>query len=60
MQFKGKLMNQTWENGKNPNFGPDFGLFGPNLGPPNLFVGFTSTSSYTLFQAIILCNLKEN
>ena len=32
MQFKEKLMNQTWQNGKKPNFGPDFGLFGPNLG----------------------------
>ena len=20
-------MNQTWANGKKPNFGPDFGLF---------------------------------
>ena len=27
MQFKGKLLNQTWENDKKkPNFGPDFGL----------------------------------
>ena len=25
-------MNQTWENGKNPNFGPNFGTFVPNLG----------------------------
>ena len=33
MQFLGKLMNQTSENGKKPNFGPDFGLFGPKLGP---------------------------
>ena len=33
MQLTGKLMNQTWENGEKPNFGPDFGLFGPNLGP---------------------------
>ena len=32
MQFQGKLMNQTWENGKNPNFGPNFGTFVPNLG----------------------------
>ena len=28
-------MNQTWENGKYPNFGPNFGPFGPNLGPQN-------------------------
>ena len=33
MQFQGKLMNQTWENGKKPSFGPDFSPSGPNLGP---------------------------
>ena len=33
-QFKEKLMNQTWENSKKSNPGPDFGLFGPNLCPP--------------------------
>ena len=32
--FKGKLMNQTWENVKKPNFRPDFGLFDPNLLSP--------------------------
>ena len=32
MQFQGKLMNQTWENGKKPGFGPDFDAFGQNLG----------------------------
>ena len=31
VQFQGKLMNQIWENGKNPSFGPDFGPFGPNF-----------------------------
>ena len=60
MQFKGKLMNQIWENGKKLNFGPDFGLFDPNLDPSFFFSGFTSTNSYILFQAIILCNSKEN
>ena len=25
-------MNQTWENGKKPSFGPNFGPFDPNLG----------------------------
>ena len=54
-----------------PNSGPDFYLFDPNLGPilagygPNLvpknfFVGFTSTRSYGLLQAIIVCNFKGN
>ena len=51
-------MNQTCENAKKPNFGPDFDPFHPNLGPKLFFVSFTSTSSYKLFQAIILCNLK--
>ena len=45
MQYKGKLMNQTWENGLKPNFGPNCGLFGPNLGHKIFFAGFTSTSS---------------
>ena len=30
LQFYGKLMNQTSENGKKSSFGPDFRLFGPN------------------------------
>ena len=33
-QFKGKLMKQTWENGKTPNFVPDFGPFFPKFAPP--------------------------
>ena len=32
IQCQGKLMNQTWKNSKNPNCGPDFVPFGPNLG----------------------------
>ena len=38
-------MNRTWENGKKPNFGPDFGLPGPNLDPQNFLATFISTSS---------------
>ena len=108
-------MNQTWENGKKANSGPDFGPFWPKFGPqrhfswillpldvrnccnlslyaisrktnelnlikwqktwfwpwfwpifaqiwsPKFFlVGFTSTRCYKLFQAIIVCYLKEN
>ena len=33
-------MDQTSQNIKKPNFGPDFGLFGPNLGPQNFFGEF--------------------
>ena len=35
IQFQGKLMNQTSENDKKPSFRPNFGPFGPNLGPQN-------------------------
>ena len=59
MQFKGKLIKQTWENGKKANFEPDFGPFWPNLGPKIFFVGFISTRCYILLKAII-CNFKEN
>ena len=38
-------MNETWENGKKPNFGLDFGLFSQNLGPKKFFVVFTPISS---------------
>ena len=31
MHFQGKLLNQTWENCKKPNFGPNSGLFGQNF-----------------------------
>ena len=31
LQSQGKLMNQTWENGKKPSFGPDFDPFGPKF-----------------------------
>ena len=32
IQFQGKLMNKTGENGKKPSFWPDFDPFGPNSG----------------------------
>ena len=38
-------MNQTWENGKKPNFEPNFGQFGPNVGLQNLLRGFFSSIS---------------
>ena len=30
-------MNQTWENGKKPCFGPDFGPFAPNSDHQSFF-----------------------
>ena len=53
MQFKGKLMSDTLENDKKPNFGLKIRLFGLNLDPQFLFMTLTSTSSKTLFQPII-------
>ena len=48
------------KNDKYPSFGPDFGLFGRNLGPKIFFMDFTSTGCYELLQAVIVLNLKEN
>ena len=44
MQFHGKLMNQTWGNGKKPSFESNFGPFDPNLNPQNFFISFTCTA----------------
>ena len=50
-------MSRKTNNGENDKK-PDFK---PNFVPRKLFfLSFTSTSSYKLFQAIILGNLKEN
>ena len=45
VQYQEKLTNETGKNDKKPNFGPDFGPIGPNLGPQRFSAGFTSTSS---------------
>ena len=33
-------MKQTWENDYKPNFGLGFGLFDPNMDPPNFSCEF--------------------
>ena len=38
-----RKLTELDKNDKKPNFGPDFRLFGPNLGPQAYFAGFTST-----------------
>ena len=53
-------MNQTWEIGQKPSFGPNFGPFCPKFGPQIFFMSFTSTRCCALVQAIIVCNFKEN
>ena len=37
---------------KKPKLGPNFGLFGPNFGPPNFFAGFSSTSIVPRYHLI--------
>ena len=39
MQIQGKLMYQTWENGKKTSFGTNFGL-SLKFGPQNCFCAF--------------------
>ena len=40
IQFNRKLINQTFENSKKPNFGYDFGPYGANLSPQIFARGF--------------------
>ena len=59
-QFKGKLINQTWEISKKTNLSPIFAHLPEIWSLKNFPWIFTSTSSLSLFQAIILWNLKKN
>ena len=47
-------MNQTLENSKKPNFGPDFGYFGSNASPKKFFLSFTSTRCYHVTHCCML------
>ena len=53
MQYQEKLINQTWENDNKASFAPDFGLFGTNLGPKNVFWEF-----YLLLHVRHRCKLS--
>ena len=44
MQFKGKLINQTWENGKNLILGPILAQLAQILGSKTFLVNFTYVS----------------
>ena len=67
-KFQGKLMNQTWENGRKPSFGTDFGHCGPNLGPKKNFHEFflyyildiVASYHYMQFQRRIINQTWEN
>ena len=47
-------MSQTWENGKKTSFGPNFGPFGPHLGPKIFFEGFTSTRHCSKLSSYVI------
>ena len=62
VQFQGKLMNQTWNNGKKPVSGPILAPLAqicPPL-PKKKCYEFYLTRCYKLLQAIIVFNFKEN
>ena len=61
-QFQGKLINQTWENGKKISFGPDFDPFGPKSGRQFFFFFFKNlTPSVTRYhdQLSSSCTISE-
>ena len=58
MQFKVKLMNKALENVKKPNFGPDFGLFNPNLEPPKFFLEFYFGELLTIVRSYYQIQFK--
>ena len=52
MQFQEKLMNQTWENGKKPSFGPNFGL-------PIFFFKNLASSVTSCYGQLSSCIISE-
>ena len=56
VQFQGKLMNQTWENDKTPNFKPDFAPLAQMWVQKLFFVEFTL---YTLSRKTNKQNLRK-
>ena len=60
-------MNKTWKNGKKPSYRPDFGPFGPNLGPqffleflPLLIVShYSNLSSNAIYRETKEPNLRK-
>ena len=67
MQFQGKLMNKTWENGKKPSFKPNFGPFGPYSGRQFFFQNLTLSVTryynyhhYMRYQKSLIIQSWEN
>ena len=59
MQIQGNLMNQICENGKKPSSGPNFGLFGPNLGHQIFFFKNLALSVTRYYGQLSSCTISE-
>ena len=57
IQFQGKLIIRTQENGKKPHFGPDLVLLGSNSGSQIFFKNLAS--SVTRYHGQLLCTISE-
>ena len=52
-------MNQTWENGKKPCFGPNYGPYGPNSGSQNFFFKNLAPSVTRYYGQLSSCTVSE-
>ena len=60
IQFQGKLMIQTQENGEKPYFGPDLGLLGQNSGRHFFFSFKNLASPVTIYHGqLSSCTISE-
>ena len=63
VQFKEQPMNQTWENGRKPNFESNIAPYFPNLGPKKFFYGFylyKMLDNCMQFQEKLMIQTQEN
>ena len=58
MQFQGKPMNQSWENGKKPSFGPAFCLFLCIFGPQKVFLWILTLLDVLHCGKLSLCEIS--
>ena len=59
MQFQGKLINETWENGKTPCFGPDFDTVSPNSAFQFFFFKNLAPSVTRYYGHLSSCTISE-
>ena len=58
MQFQGKLMIQTQENGEKPHFGPNLGPLGPTSGCQFFFKKNLASSAIRYHGQLLLCKIS--